>query len=203
MIAVQPVVRKLISKSFECLLAARAELDHRTPCLGLAFEVLNEGDECDRRRGGGVGGCQQLQERGHELAVGKICPMEGTHLHVVATLAVDKFSKTRRVARNAFGIRRTAHSSSAPNSCPSASLSAHLCLSFRTVQSYLLSSSPARMGFSADLPAPARAQVKVLTRRTRLAGTLLLRDCSSPPFLPLSTVHRRTGTSDLVAHLRH
>ena len=95
LVTVQPIVRKLVSESFKCLLSACAELDHWTPCLRLPFEVLDECDEGDRCRGGGVGGCQQLP-------ASSTCPYaytaeKGTHLHVVDTLDEDKFSKTRRV----------------------------------------------------------------------------------------------------------
>jgi len=55
LIAVEPVLGELVSKTFEGLLAVGAEFDHGTPCLGLALEVLDKGDEGDRGCGGGVG----------------------------------------------------------------------------------------------------------------------------------------------------
>ena len=96
LVTVQPIVRKLVSESFKCLLSACAELDHWTPCLRLPFEVLDECDEGNRCRGGRVGGCQQLH-------ASSTCPYtytaeKGTHLHVVDTLVEDKFGQTRRVA---------------------------------------------------------------------------------------------------------
>ena len=60
LIAVKPVVGKLVSESFECLLAVGAEFNHGSPCLGLALEVLNKGNESDRGCGGRVGGTKCL-----------------------------------------------------------------------------------------------------------------------------------------------
>ena len=60
LVAVEPVLGELVSKTFEGLLAVGAEFYHGTPCLGFALEVLDEGDECDRGCGGGVGGTERL-----------------------------------------------------------------------------------------------------------------------------------------------
>ena len=66
LIAVKPVIWELVSKTFEGLLSVGAELYHGTPCLGLALEVLDKGDEGDRSCGGGVGGTKRLVEHGQQ-----------------------------------------------------------------------------------------------------------------------------------------
>jgi hypothetical protein len=63
LIAVEPVLGELVSKTFEGLLAVGAEFYHGTPCLGLALEVLDERDKGDRGCGGGVGGTERLLTR--------------------------------------------------------------------------------------------------------------------------------------------
>ncbi len=53
LVAVKPVVGKLVSESFQGLLSVGAEFYHGTPCFGFLLEVLHEGDEsdgCRRRR---------------------------------------------------------------------------------------------------------------------------------------------------------
>lgn len=60
LITVEPVLRELVSKTFEGLLAVGAKFYHGTPCLGLPFEVLDEGDESDRGCGRGIGGTECL-----------------------------------------------------------------------------------------------------------------------------------------------
>lgn len=60
LVAIQPVVWKLVAESLEGLLAAGAQLDHRSPLFSLLLEVLDEGDEGDSRSRRRVGRHQQL-----------------------------------------------------------------------------------------------------------------------------------------------